>query len=134
MSDMTTEAPATLKAPTDALVWCEIPVRDLEAATGYYERVLGLPLQRDDSGPNPIAMLPVQNGGCGGHLYPGKPAAEGCGPTVHLEVLDSIEATLARVLEAGGKVLPGIYPLPIGRFAYTIDPDGNSIGFFETKG
>jgi len=132
MSDTLTLPETTRTAPVHALVWCEIPVTDLEAAAAYYGRVLGLPLEIDHSGPNPIAPLPCQPGGTAGHLYPGTPAGEGTGPTVHLHV-DRIEVALERVMEAGGKVLPGIIPLPVGRFAYTMDPDGNSVGLFEMK-
>ncbi|QDC11686.1 VOC family protein [Oceanicola sp. D3] len=127
--------PADVKAlPKDALVWCEIPVRDLDAAIEYYGKVLGNPLAKDESGANPIAMLPVKSpmDGTAGHLYPGKPAGDGNGVTVHLAV-PALETALERVLEAGGRVLPGIIPIPFGRFAYTVDPDGNSIGLFETK-
>ena len=39
------------------------------------------------------------------------------------------------IRKAGGEVMDMIIPLPMGRFAYAHDPDGNSIGLFEyTKG
>ncbi|WP_252947480.1 VOC family protein [Oceanicola sp. 502str15] len=128
---MTNPADATA-LPDDALVWCEIPVSDLDAAIAYYGAVLGHPLERNDEGPNPVAMLPVKSpmDGVAGHLYAGKPAGDGTGVTVHLHV-PVLEAALERAMEAGGRVLPGIIPIPSGRFAYTIDPDGNSIGLFE---
>lgn len=116
--------------PEHALVWCEIPVRDLADAVDYYGKVLGRPLTVEDGGPNQMARLPTRDGGTAGHLYPGTPAAGGAGPTVHLHV-NGLEAALERVMAAGGRVLPGIFPLPMGRFAYTVDPDGNSIGLFE---
>ncbi len=132
MTDTMTNPADTKSLPKDALVWCEIPVRDLDAAITYYGKVLGNPLTKDESGPNPMAMLPVKSpmDGTAGHLYPGTPASDGNGVTVHLAVA-SLEPALERVMEAGGRVLPGIIPIPSGRFAYTVDPDGNSIGLFE---
>ena len=67
-----------------------------------------------------------------GHLYPGKPAAKGDGPTIHFAVADKLEDAIDRVWNAGGKVLdiPPI-TIPTGRFVYALDPDGNSIGLFE---
>ena len=132
MTDTMTNPAEAATAPDDALVWCEIPVTDLDAAMAYYGAVLGHPLAKDESGPNPMAMLPVKSpmDGTAGHLYPGKPAGDGSGVTVHLAV-PALEVALERVMEAGGRVLPGIIPIPSGRFAYTLDPDGNSIGLFE---
>ena len=36
-----------------------------------------------------------------------------------------------RVWEAGGKVVSDPISIPDGRFAYTLDPDGNSFGLFS---
>ena len=69
--------------------------------------------------------------GVAGHLYPGKPAPEGTGSTVHFAVPDSLEKTLERVGSAGGKVVSDPIAIPVGRFAYALDPDGNSLGIFE---
>ncbi|MEM7024510.1 MAG: VOC family protein, partial [Pseudomonadota bacterium] len=59
------------------------------------------------------------------------PAADGAGPTVHLASPDQLENALERVKEAGGKVVSDIVSIPVGRFAYCLDPDGNSIGIFS---
>lgn len=120
--------------PNNALVWCEIPVTDLDKAQAFYEAVFGYEMQRDDtSGPNPMVFIPYQDPGIAGHLYPGKPAAPGTGPTVHLQVADTVEEALKRVAEAGGTALPPIIKIPAGRFGYGFDPDGNSIGLFQPK-
>lgn len=124
------------KAPAHSAVWFEIPVRDIEAAKTYYSAVTQTPLSIDESGPNPMVMFPVadMSTGVSGHLYPGEPSADGKGPTVHLLVDGPLEETMARVRKAGGQVVsePIAIP-PHGRFAYTIDPDGNSVGVFEAR-
>ncbi len=119
--------------PPNAVVWSEIPVSDMEKAIAFYAAVFHYEMTIDNSGPNPMAMFPNGNAvaGTNGHLYPGKPAAEGQGPTLHLAVPDKLEDAMARADKAGGKVLSPAITIPPGRFAYILDPDGNSIGLFE---
>lgn len=119
--------------PPNALVWAEIPVRDLTKATAYYAAVTGVALQRVDMGPNETAIFQPKDpkGGVAGHLYEGTPAVDGGGPTVHLAAMGTLEEALDRVWKAGGKVVSEPIGIPAGRFAYTIDPDGNSVGLFE---
>lgn len=114
--------------------WAEIPVTDLDRATRYYEAVFETRLTRDDTGPNPMATFPfpADRPYAAGHLYPGKPPAKGTGPTLHLTVSGKLEEAMERVTAAGGEVVSPPIQIPPGRFAYTVDPDGNSIGLFET--
>lgn len=120
--------------PQNALVWCEIPVSDLPKAVEFYSTVFGYEMQIDDSGPNPMAFLPTETfeTGVAGHLYPGKPATKGTGPTVHLSVPDTVEEAAARVRGAGGEADDTVVEIPAGRFGYATDPDGNSIGLFQS--
>jgi len=121
-------------APQNPVVWMEIPVSDMDRSVRFYNEAFGYGLSVDNSGPNPMAVLPSADGkGVAGHLYPGKPASAN-GPTIHLAVPDTLEATIERWTGAGGKVLSDPIPLPFGRFAYGTDPDGNSIGLFQAAG
>jgi len=120
------------QTPDNPVVWTELPVSDLDAAVAFYNTVFESGLKVDTSGPNPMAIFPGAQGGVAGHLYPGKPAAKGSGPTVHLAVPDNLEAAMERARSAGAEVQDMIIPLPMGRFAYATDPDGNSIGLFES--
>ncbi|MCA8882052.1 MAG: VOC family protein [Rhodobacteraceae bacterium] len=117
--------------PKDFTVWIEIPVRDLDKAVEYYARVTGADLIPEEIGPNRTARFPTAAKGVAGHLYEGAPAPEGAGPTIHLMFDGPLETALERVWEAGGKVVSDPISIPDGRFAYTLDPDGNSIGLFE---
>lgn len=121
--------------PQHQLVWAEIPVTDLEAARQFYSAVLKTDLVVNHNGPNPMVDLPTAepDQGVSAHLYPGKPAPSGIGPTIHLAAPDSLEATADRVVEAGGKVLSPAIEIPIGSFIYTEDLDGNSVGWFRFK-
>ncbi len=113
------------------VVWTEIPVTDLDRAIAFYQAVFGLQVLRDDTGPNPVANFSDARNIVSGHLYPGKPASEGQGPTIHLVLSDKLEDGIARCTAQGGTVISPAITIPPGRFAYAIDPDGNSIGLFE---
>ena len=118
--------------PMNSGVWFEIPVADLEAGKKFYGSVLDIGFQDMEMGPNPSAIFDIQDARNkpAGHLYPGKPASDGSGATVHLGISGDLEAGLERVRAAGGKVLSAAIEIPQGRFAYCQDPDGNSIALF----
>ncbi|WP_106745806.1 VOC family protein [Yoonia maritima] len=113
-----------------AVAWTEIPVTDMEKSVTFYNDVFDFGMTIDNSGPNPMAMFGATGNVIGGHLYPGKPAADG-GNTIHLYVPDGLEATMKRCEAAGGEIVSPIITIPPGRFAYAIDLDGNSLGIFE---
>lgn len=112
------------------LVWCEIPVTDLEKSAAFYAKVLVFKTVRDDTGPNPMINLTDDLTAIAGHLYPGTPAAYG-GNTVHLAISDTLEEGMKRCEAAGGQVVSPAIEIPPGRFAYAKYLDGNSIGLFE---
>ncbi|WP_193142344.1 VOC family protein [Meridianimarinicoccus sp. MJW13] len=119
--------------PDHATVWIEIPVTDLGKSIAFYEAATGGKLERQQMGPNETAVFQTADpaGGVAGHLYEGKPAAQGQGPTIHLAIAGTLEEALERLRKAGGSVLSDPIPIPAGRFAYCQDLDGNSIGLFE---
>ncbi|MGJ8536116.1 MAG: VOC family protein [Parasphingopyxis sp.] len=119
--------------PSNRLVWAEIPVTDLDRAAAFYEKILGEPLKRDDTGPNPMAMLPCSDptNGVAGHLYPGTPAKKGEGVTAHLATPFELDEAMARVGEAGGEIVSDVITIPSGSFFYAIDTEGNSLGIFR---
>lgn len=121
------------KPPVNAAVWFEIPVSDMAKAKTFYSKVLMTEFNDDNTGPIPMSIFAYAGGdtGVSGHLYIGKPALHGTGPTVHLPLPDSVEDGIGRLKEAGGKVLSPVIEIPAGRFAYCLDPDGNSIGLFS---
>ncbi|MDD9922622.1 MAG: VOC family protein [Boseongicola sp.] len=118
-------------SPANSVAWMEIPVRDIDHGIAFYKAVFDYDLTKDETGPNPRAMFPNQPGSVSGHIYPGEPARPGEGPTIHLNVPDTLEATAERVAKSGGTVVSDPIPLPMGRFQYVMDPDGNSLGLFE---
>lgn len=117
--------------PVNAAVWFEIPVTDMKRAKTFYGTVLQSEFKDDNTGPNPMAIFVAKDdSSVAGHLYPGKPASGGSGNTIHLATPAPLEEALERLSKNGGKVLSPIVTIPPGRFAYCLDPDGNSIGLF----
>ncbi len=115
------------------VAWTEIPVRDLDAGMAFYAAITGQALTKTQMGPNETAVLAGYDGAAGGHLYVGTPATPGQGPTVHLTCPGPLQATMDRVTAAGGTVVSPVIDIPAGRFAYALDPDGNSVGLFEAN-
>lgn len=117
---------------TPTVVWTEIPVTDLSAASAFYGKVFDWKMTEIDMGPNKGVNFNDSEAGVSGHLYPGNPARQN-GPTIHLAVPGKLEDAMTRCWEAGGTVHEQVIEIPPGRFAYATDPDGNSIGLFEPK-
>ena len=119
--------------PEHFTVWTEIPSADVDRAVPFYETVLMTRLEKTEMGPDTTWVFRTSNhpNGIAGHVYGGKSAGDGTGPTVHLAAPGKLEDALDRVRSAGGKVVSDPIPMPFGRFAYICDLDGNSIGLFE---
>lgn len=115
--------------PQNCIVWFEIPVTDLGKGIAFYEAVTGGPLAREQMGPDEVAIF--KSPGVAGHLCVGEAGQAGKGPTLHLACAGTAEDASARVIAAGGQVVSPVMAIPQGRFAYALDPYGNSIGLFE---
>lgn len=118
------------------VVWFEIPALDLDRASGFYERILGASLKRQDYGPHRMAVFAHPESAIGGCLMQGegmKPAAGGA--VVYLNADPSIDAVLAAVEPAGGKIAMPRTALPgdMGHFALIMDTEGNRVGLHSLK-
>ena len=115
-----------------AVNWFEIPVRDLDRAQAFYETLLGAPLRRETIGESRLAVFGYDEAGVGGCLIAGNgtPAPADNGTLVYLNATPSLDAALARVPHAGGRVATPKVQLPgdMGAFAHITDTEGNRIG------
>ena len=117
-----------------ALNWFEIPVADMDRALGFYAALTGRSLRREAFG-GPGEEL-------GGFEVDGEDDVKGAllknprfqpsadGTLVYLNAGSSLDAWLARVPAAGGRVaLPKVtLPEGMGCFAHIIDSEGNRVG------
>lgn len=114
--------------------WFEIPTANLNAAQTFYEAVLGRALQREQYGPYEVAVFPHDpQDGAGGCLWGGGDATQppgSQGTLVYLDCMPSLDAALARVAPAGGRIALARQDLPpgMGFFAHIVDREGNKVG------
>jgi predicted enzyme related to lactoylglutathione lyase len=120
--------PSTLHS----LSWFEIPVRDLDRAEAFYGQVCDQPLLREQIGEASLAVFPKSADGIGGCLFasPHGPAPSTEGTLVYLNAAPSLDAALARVEKAGGRITLARTALPegMGFFAHFVDCEGNRVG------
>ena len=115
------------------MVWCDIPVADLERAMTFYRSVLAIKVDRMDFDGMSFAILEHEKGN-GGCLIP-HPGYSGCdsGPLIYLNVDGHIRAAVAQVEKLGGKVLEAIHPIgPHGIRAIVLDSEGTRVALHST--
>jgi uncharacterized protein len=118
---------------SSTVAWFDIPVSDMSRAITFYEALTRQTLTRLPVGPGQETAL-FEAGGQGdvsGCLFASpddKPSMYGS--RVYLNANPSIDAFLARVEPAGGKIVLGKTPIPPDRgvFAYILDTEGNRVG------
>jgi predicted enzyme related to lactoylglutathione lyase len=122
-----------------AIHWFEIPVRDLDRAQRFYETLFHRPLRREAMGPETtLAVFEYQPGdSVGGCLFAGSnaPSPSTQGTVVYLNADPSLNAVLARLPEAGGRLLVPRTELPegMGAFAQIEDSEGNRVGLHAMR-
>lgn len=120
--------------PTRSLInWFEIPVRDLDRAQRFYETVLGHAMRRERMAPgHDLALFPYPEEGTGGCLVHGEDVAGPSlsGSLVYLDAGPTLDAAVARVLPAGGRVVQTRIDLPdgMGSYVHIVDTEGNRVG------
>jgi predicted enzyme related to lactoylglutathione lyase len=105
------------------IVHFEIGGPDIGKAAAFYGDLFGWKIA---DGP----VRYVENAGLRGHL-----SALGHEPHNYNLVyvgVDDIGAAVAKAESLGGKVLVGPVPLPNGKFAWISDPNGTTVGLWES--
>ena len=112
--------------------WFEIPVRDVARAQKFYETLLATPMRREAIGPQTLVVFDSAETGVGGCLLAGPtvPPPSESGTLVYLRAAPTLDAVLARLESAGGKLLTPKVQLPgnMGCFAHVADTEGNRVG------
>ena len=115
-----------------AIHWFEIPVRDLDRAAAFYETLLASPLRRETIATSQLGVFSCDETGVGGCLIAGDqgPAPAANGTLIYLNAKPSLDAVLARVEAAGGRITTPKVQLPgdLGYFAHITDTEGNRVG------
>ena len=109
--------------------YVELAVDDLEQAKGFYAKALGWTF--NDYGPDYAGIQdPTRPGQEFGGLSPHQPSSRGDG-VLALARTDDVDAALASVLDAGGRVVVELHEYPGGRRFTFADPWENVLGVYQ---
>ena len=113
-----------------------IPCDDFERAFDFYSKLVGNMIQRNPNVPFPMAYFVDENKNNVGHLFQldgFKPSDDGT--LVYLKLARDINETLARVVDAGGRVkMPKTLIAPgKGFWALFYDSEGNKLALHSSE-
>ncbi len=121
---------ATVAIKANPVNWFEIPVKDIERAQKFYEKVFGSELTPEEMGPYTMTFFPwTENApGAAGSLIKGENYEPSNTGTVVYFSVDDIDETLRRVNANGGKILmPKKSIGEYGFIAHFEDTEGNRL-------
>jgi predicted enzyme related to lactoylglutathione lyase len=111
------------------IVWCDIPVKDLDRAIKFYGAVLAAKIEKQSFGEMSMGVLPHARENVSGCLTTSdenKPSANG--PLIYLNCEGRLDAAIVVVEKNGGKVLKPKHQIgPYGFCAVILDSEGNRI-------
>ncbi|WP_085315329.1 VOC family protein [Derxia lacustris] len=120
--------------PANPFVWYELMTTDTAAATAFYQAVLGWSARDSGAGEVDYTVLGVGDRPLGGLMQlPAEAAARGARPGwLGYIGCDDVDAAVARLAEAGGKVHRPAWSIPgVGRLAVVADPQGAAFVLFR---
>jgi predicted enzyme related to lactoylglutathione lyase len=111
------------------IVWCDIPVLNLDRAVKFYSALLGVEVKKQEFPGTTAGILPHNNGEVGGCLITSggeKPTDKGV--LIYLNANGRLDDALAGVAINGGKVIQPKHAIgPFGFRAIIIDSEGNRV-------
>jgi predicted enzyme related to lactoylglutathione lyase len=127
---------ATVAVKTHIANWFEIPVKDLDRAVKFYEKVFDVKLSPEEMGGMKMAMFPfTQNApGAAGTLVQGESYEPSHAGTVVYFSVEDIPETLRRINANGGKTL--MPKTGIGQYGFIAqyeDSEGNRLALHSMK-
>ena len=113
----------------DQIVWCDIPVLDLDRAVKFYSVVLGQDVKKHEFPGMTVGLLPHNDGEVGGCLFSSaeeKPSEKGI--MIYLNANGRLDDAIAAVTPNGGKIVQPKHSIgPFGFRAIIIDSEGNRV-------
>lgn len=122
---------------TNALNWFEIPASDIKRSKKFYEKVFSIEMPLSEMHNAMMAFFPGDSGSgkATGALVESemhKPSNEGS--IIYLNANPNLDPVLARVENAGGKILvPKMSIGEHGFVAFIEDPEGNKVGIHSQE-
>jgi len=114
---------------TGHIDYVELPASDIEATKRFFSDAFGWTFV--DYGPEYVSM---QRAGLDGGFYQSdRVASTETGSALVVLYSDSLEETLERVRNCGGKIVEPIFPFPGGRRFHFADPNGNEFAVWSER-
>jgi uncharacterized protein len=111
------------------IVWCDIPVLDLDRAVKFYSAVLGRQVTKQEFPGTSVGVLPHKDGEVGGCLVQSsaeKPSDGGV--MIYLNANGRLDDALSEVTVHGGKIVQSKHAIgPFGIRAIILDTEGNRV-------
>jgi predicted enzyme related to lactoylglutathione lyase len=108
----------------NAINYIEFPCTNPQSIKSFYSSIFGWTFQ--DWGPDYISF---SDGNLEGGFTTTEPVVQGGARVVLYS--QNLEATLASVVQAGGKIHKEIFSFPGGRRFHFLDPDGNQLAVWS---
>jgi uncharacterized protein len=121
--------------PHGSFIWYELMSKDPDASKKFYDDVVGWNIGPKMPGGMDYRMIVAPDGNVGGVLrLTDEMRQHGARPTwLAYFGVDDVDATVAKVIASGGKVLMPAWDIPnVGRIAMVTDPQG--IPFYVMRG
>lgn len=117
--------------PDGKICYVEIPATDVDAAARFYAEVFGWKIRVRGDGQR---AFDDATGAVSGTWVLGRAPSRDPGIVTYVMV-DSIDATLPKVVSAGGQVATPLTPLSAAgeAFATFFDPTGNLLGLYQER-
>ena len=117
--------------PDGKICYMEIPAMDVESSTRFYSSVFGWKVRERGDG---AKAFDDTTGAVSGSWVVGRPPAREPGILTYVMV-DGIEATLKKIVAAGGQVRTPFTKIGTGgeAFATFRDPAGNVLGLYQER-
>ncbi|HXX57573.1 MAG TPA: VOC family protein [Thermodesulfovibrionales bacterium] len=128
---------ATVAIKTNPVNWFEIPVKDIERARAFYEKVFDTELTPEEMGPYTMTFFPWTESapGAAGTLIKGESYEPSHSGTVVYFSVEDIEETLRKINANGGKtLLPKKSIGEYGFIAHFEDTEGNRLALHSMNG
>jgi predicted enzyme related to lactoylglutathione lyase len=126
----------TAATKTHIANWFEVPVKDLDRATKFYENVFDVKLTTEEMGAMTMAMFPFEQGvpGAAGALVKAESYEPSHAGTVVYFSVGDIDETLRRINAGGGRTL--MPKTAIGQYGFIAqyeDTEGNRLAIHSLK-
>lgn len=118
---------------TNTFCWIDIPVIELERAIGFYQAILGKPVQKITEHGFVFGLLPHEEdnvSGCLSVMKDRKPSQDG--PLVYLNVEGRLDKAINEAKKQGVTVIKEKEQIgPYGHRAIILDSEGNAVALYS---